>query len=197
MVAGLTPRAAVLARALGIIGATAAAAVLLLLRARRRRPRPVADDSASSPQRTRRRLELTPKSESAARKTALHAELTPLSVRDLRKRAIAAGVDGDALEDARDSENPKDEISCLIVAAELVDDTASAAAEREAALHAELCLLPIRELWKRAIAAGVDGDALEDARDSENPKGEISCLIVAAELVDDTGSAAAAAAGAG
>ena len=44
------------------------------------------------------------------------AELSSLSVRELRKHAEATGVDAEALEDARDSENPKDAILQLLLA---------------------------------------------------------------------------------
>eukprot|EP01051_Picozoa_sp_SAG22_P004563 SAG22_NODE_247_length_13918_cov_7.885375_7_plen_1317_part_00 len=119
------------------------------------------------------------------RKDALLAELSMLSLRDLRKRAVAAGVDGDDLEDARDGDDPKGEISALIAQKEIVDGGASVAesvAEKRKALLAELALLSLRELRKRAIAAGVDADDLEDARDGDDPKAEVSGLIIEREV---------------
>jgi hypothetical protein len=132
------------------------------------------------------------------RKAALLAELALLSLRELRQRAVDAGVESDALEDARDGEDPKAEISALIVQKELAESDARrhAAAgpsleECKAALRAELSLLSVRDLRKRAVAAGVDGDALEDARDGDDPRAEMSALIEEAELVSVARSAEA------
>jgi len=41
--------------------------------------------------------------------------LEGLSVGDLRKKALAAGVDSDAIEAARDSDTPKDDMINLII----------------------------------------------------------------------------------
>ena len=46
----------------------------------------------------------------------LRSELDGLSMRDLRARAVDAGVDADAIEDARDSDDPKPTIIGLILA---------------------------------------------------------------------------------
>ncbi len=43
--------------------------------------------------------------------------LEGLTVGDLRKKALAAGVDSDAIEAARDSDTPKDDLIKLIFAA--------------------------------------------------------------------------------
>jgi hypothetical protein len=42
-------------------------------------------------------------------------ELQGLSVGDLRKKSLAAGVDSDAIEAARDSDTPKDDMINLII----------------------------------------------------------------------------------
>ena len=51
----------------------------------------------------------------AAQRAALEAELQQLTVKQLRLRAKAEGVDGDALEDARDGDTPKASIIGLIL----------------------------------------------------------------------------------
>ena len=51
----------------------------------------------------------------AAERAALEAELQQLTVKQLRLRAKAEGVDGDALEDARDGDTPKASIIGLIL----------------------------------------------------------------------------------
>ena len=51
----------------------------------------------------------------AAERAALEAELQQLTVKQLRLRAKAEGVDGDALEDARDGDTPKASIIELIL----------------------------------------------------------------------------------
>ena len=64
-------------------------------------------------------------------------ELSGLTVKELRSRAEAAGVSEDAIEEARDSDEPKESLIALIVAA----------AE-------ELSGLTVKELRSRAKAAG-------------------------------------------
>ena len=44
-------------------------------------------------------------------------ELSGLTVRELRSRAVEAGVSKDAIEDARDGDQPKEDLIALIVAA--------------------------------------------------------------------------------
>eukprot|EP01049_Picozoa_sp_SAG25_P015220 SAG25_NODE_3008_length_1270_cov_2.114432_1_plen_253_part_10 len=84
---------------------------------------------------------------------ALTAELGALKIWALSRRATAAGVDEGALEAAVD-EGDRAAIIALIVAREV--DPAEE-------LRAELRPLKLGSLSKRAIAAGVDQDALEAA----------------------------------
>jgi hypothetical protein len=99
---------------------------------------------------------------------ALADELTGLPVRDLRKRASEMGIDGDAIEEARDSLDPPSALIALIVEA-----LASALACDEA----ELAAMSVRELRQRAVEVGVGDDAIEDARDGMDPPGELRALI--------------------
>jgi hypothetical protein len=51
-----------------------------------------------------------------ATQRALKAELQQLKMPELRKRAAAAGVSGDAIEEARDEDEPKEAIIALVLA---------------------------------------------------------------------------------
>eukprot|EP01047_Picozoa_sp_COSAG01_P078873 COSAG01_NODE_14741_length_1414_cov_12.485562_1_plen_269_part_00 len=99
---------------------------------------------------------------------ALAAELSALKMGALSRRAVEAGVDADALEAAQD-EGDRAAIIALIVARE-VDPVEE--------LRAELRTLKLGALSKRAVAAGVEGDALEAAQD-DGDKAAIIELIVA------------------
>jgi hypothetical protein len=114
--------------------------------------------------------------------SSLEAELSQLSLKELRKKAAEAGCDDDAIENARDMDDPKAALIALIVAATPVASQASVgptAAEQEAELQA--CKVP--ELRKKAAEAGCDDDAIEDARDMDDPKAALIALIVAATPV--------------
>ena len=99
---------------------------------------------------------------------ALTAELSALKMGALSKRAVAAGVDGDALAAAQD-EGDTAAVVALIVAKE-VDPVQE--------LRSELSALKLGALSKRAVAAGVDADALAAAQD-EGDTAAIIALIVA------------------
>ena len=58
-----------------------------------------------------------------------------------------------------------------------VDETRKGAAQR--ALKAELQQLKMPELRKRAAAVGVSSDAIEEARDDDEPKKAIIALVLA------------------
>jgi hypothetical protein len=55
----------------------------------------------------------------AASQRALTAELQQLKLPDLRARAAAAGVGNDKIEEARDADEPKQEIIALILATQV------------------------------------------------------------------------------
>ena len=89
----------------------------------------------------------------------LHAgnDLQSWSVGALRKEAAAAGVDKDAIEDARDGDDPRGKLIALIMS-----EKQKAPAIDLGALQANLGAMSVGELRKRAAADGVDGDAVED-----------------------------------
>ena len=83
-------------------------------------------------------------------------ELVELNLRQLRKRAEALTIDSDAMEDARDSENPKESVIALLLEAQDVY-----VAEREAAAEAKrsVSTLPSNAvgrwtvMWKLSVAS--------------------------------------------
>ena len=81
-----------------------------------------------------------------------------------------------------DANDPKAALIALIVAATPVASQASVpvgptAAEQEAELQA--CKVP--ELRKKAAEAGCDDDAIEDARDTDDPKAALIALIMSSK----------------
>ena len=90
---------------------------------------------------------------------------TGSTVRELRVQAAAAGVPPDAIEDARDADDPKATLLALIAAAK----------PDPAALQG----LNLKDLRAKAAAAGVPANQIEDARDGDDPKQELIALIMA------------------
>jgi sRNA-binding protein len=93
-----------------------------------------------------------------------------LNVGQLRQRAASVGVDAAAIEHARDSDDPKAAIIALIEAVPPPPAPVKAA---------ELQVMTVGQLRKRASESGVDAAAVEIARDSDDPKAGIIALIVA------------------
>jgi hypothetical protein len=127
----------------------------------------------------------------------LRSELLPLRLVALQRRALQEGVSEAPIDDAIDSEDPKAALIALIVtaAADAARNTgAVAAAEAEAQaqqhsqrLAAELEGMRMGALQRRAGAAGVSEDALDDALDAASsdggdPKSLVIQLIVKQEL---------------
>eukprot|EP01047_Picozoa_sp_COSAG01_P064198 COSAG01_NODE_8454_length_2780_cov_13.679597_2_plen_541_part_01 len=116
-------------------------------------------------------------------------ELRGLSVRALRERAAEVGVDAAQVEEARDGDDPQTDLALLIAehlrtAAAAADDAVAGSAGANDAvfdpteLSAELATLNVGTLRKRALSDGVAADAIEDARDGDDPKGDLVQLIV-------------------
>ena len=128
----------------------------------------------------------------SARKTALSAELDQLKPSQLRKRAAAAGVTPEQIEEAEDGGAPKEALTQLLLEAE------SAAAAQQTGAHdaliAKLRQLPPSQLRKRATKAGVPGDQIEEAEDSDTPKESLIQLLVDGEANTSEASAQPAAA---
>ena len=99
-----------------------------------------------------------------AKADPLRAELNGLRLKALRSRAEAEGVDDDLLEDAVDSDNPRQEVI------ELLLQRHESTKASEDALRQELSSLRLKEIRARARQAGVGADELEGATDSDDPK---------------------------
>jgi hypothetical protein len=133
--------------------------------------------------------------------SSLEAELSQLSLKELRKKAAEAGCDDDAIENARDMDDPKAALIALIVAATPVASQASVgptAAEQETALQAckvqaaapdptilrarlqaQLATFGSKQLRELAAGEGIAPSAIEDARDADDPKAALSALLLA------------------
>eukprot|EP01048_Picozoa_sp_COSAG05_P005354 COSAG05_NODE_315_length_11604_cov_8.336375_4_plen_489_part_00 len=120
---------------------------------------------------------------------ALRQELQSMRVIALQKRAVEDGVDSDTIEDAMDSDNPKVQLTKLIVEAQQ-QITGQRGAQLQQ-LREELQGQRVMELQKRSVAAGIDNIILEDAMDSDNPRGSLIELLVSAaatSLASDSGT---------
>jgi hypothetical protein len=106
--------------------------------------------------------------------TSLRQELKSLRLKELRKRAKDEGVPEDVLEDAIDEDNPKAALIDLLVERHAVDMV------EDQDLRAELERMRLKDLRARATHAGIDQDDVDDAIDSDDPKGTLIALIVRA-----------------
>ena len=107
-------------------------------------------------------------------------ELRRLKLSVLKKQARAAGVPERLLEEADDSDAPKDSVVRLLLAASgapspILSTNTGGSAE----LRKELGALKMSALKKRARAQGIDEANLEEAEDADAPREAIIDLIVA------------------
>jgi hypothetical protein len=120
-----------------------------------------------------------PEAAAASRRQELWGALANLTMAALLKRARAAGIDQETLDDTQDAESPRDALIALLVAAELQAHAADGAAE--ARLREELVGLRMAALLKRARAAGIDQETLDDTQDAESPRDALIALLVEAQ----------------
>ena len=97
-----------------------------------------------------------------------------MKVGALARRAAFAGVDDVLLDEAETTADPKAAILQLILQSMRTVEDAPAAE-----LRRKLVQLKIRALSRRALAEGVESDALDAAEDSADPKAAIIELLVA------------------
>eukprot|EP01046_Picozoa_sp_COSAG06_P051072 COSAG06_NODE_8250_length_2223_cov_5.708098_1_plen_700_part_10 len=97
-----------------------------------------------------------------------------MKVGALARRAALAGVDDSLLDEAETTTDPKAAILQLILQSMRTVEDAPAAE-----LRRELVQLKIGALSRRALAEGVESDALDVAEDSADPKAAIIELLVA------------------
>jgi hypothetical protein len=111
----------------------------------------------------------------------LRAELAPMKMSHLKKRALVVGVDEEVLDDVDDADDPKEAILTLLLDLHRKDLEAAADNGGEAeleALRAELAPMKVSHLKKRALAAGVDEEVLDDVDDAEDPKDALISVLV-------------------
>eukprot|EP01046_Picozoa_sp_COSAG06_P000011 COSAG06_NODE_1_length_58652_cov_31.600967_11_plen_3079_part_00 len=106
--------------------------------------------------------------QSVHKEQTVRTELQSMKTTELRKRAVAEGVDGGLLDDALDSDTPKDALVELLLQHLLAEDVKHTHQEQE--LRSEFQGMRTTELRKRAVAEGVAADVLDDALDSDTPK---------------------------
>ena len=103
----------------------------------------------------------------------MEAQLKAMKLGALSKRALASGATAEELEAAQDEDEPKAAVIALILRYEV---------DPSEALRGELSKLKLGALSRRAVAVGVNVDALEAAQDEDAPKSAVIELIVRAEL---------------
>ena len=90
-----------------------------------------------------------------------------MSVKELRLMASSKGIDDDAIEHARDAHDPQAELVALIKD----HDSRSPA-------PIDYSSMTVRELRQIASERGIAHDAIERARDGDDPKAELITLIM-------------------
>ena len=140
----------------------------------------------------------TPSGGEASQLADLRRELQQLQFSALKKRAIAAGVCEEELVAAEDSATPKAALlDCLIGIEKAKLDAEGPTALSDAAgtprapskrvqavleaLRQELEGLKMSELKKRAVAAEVGEQQLDDAADRDDPKGAVVSILIGVE----------------
>ena len=107
------------------------------------------------------------------------AELETMTVGELRQKAAACGITNGAIEDARDSDDPRSELTALIIKKQQM--AAGAALDT---LRAKLSKMNVKDLRMHAAALGVNDGAIEEARDADDPQTELVALILAQPGLD-------------
>ena len=114
---------------------------------------------------------------------AVKAELKSMTLRALKQRAIQEHqLDAETVEACDDEDDPKAALLVLIlesVQAQLVQATAGdAAAVALERLKVEYAPMTLRTLKKKALADGVDAEAVEMADDDNNPRETVLRLLL-------------------
>jgi hypothetical protein len=112
-------------------------------------------------------------------KEPLRAELRSMKQLALNKRATAAGVTDQDLEAAEDTDDYKSAVIELIISQEVTSSGGNST--EEIALRGELSKMKQLALNKRASAAGVTDQQLEDAEDTEDYRNAVIELIIQKE----------------
>jgi hypothetical protein len=124
-------------------------------------------------------LDLLDKTSLAAEPASHRDDLAHMKLGALLRRAVSEGIEVAALEEAEDAADPRAAIIALLLPVPTNDEAGDASTLRE-----ELGALKTSALLRRAIAAGVDDEALEgvdEASDEVDAKAKIIELIVTVE----------------
>eukprot|EP01045_Picozoa_sp_COSAG04_P004647 COSAG04_NODE_205_length_20393_cov_45.275796_13_plen_2486_part_00 len=113
-------------------------------------------------------------------KCDLRTELSSMKLKALKKRARKMGVDEERLADADDA----DDVRATVIELAMACAKSQVDHDRESrqTLKSELGRMKVKALKKRARAAGVAEDRLEDADDADDIKGAVVGLIIEAEI---------------
>ena len=103
----------------------------------------------------------------------LRAELAGMKVSARRQRAAAAGASEEDVDAAIDADEPLAAFVALLLQHE------KPAEEPSAALRHELEELKLSQVRRRAAAAGISPEQLDEADDEESPKAAIIQLLLA------------------
>ena len=99
--------------------------------------------------------------------TRAERSYTAMTVKELRLVAARKGISDDAIEDARDGQAPREELIALIQAHNTTPDPAPS----------DYGSMTVGELRELASTKGIAHEAIEDARDSDDPRAELLALI--------------------
>ena len=139
---------------------------------------------ATLPQRTGTKVAGVAAAAAADLELLLRQELQGLRLTALQKRAASEGVEQEVIEDATDSDQPKDNLIALViqhVVASNAERDQAAEEETAAALEAlrqDLEGMRLTALQRRAASEGVEETQIDNAMDGEDPKAGIVALIL-------------------
>ena len=105
----------------------------------------------------------------------------------LKQRALEAGIEPEKVGSVDDSDDPKEAIIGIILAAEEDQQPDGFTSENREALEllrAELSLMKLSALKRMAVEKGADADAIEQIDDSDEPKQAVISLLVEAAKVE-------------
>jgi hypothetical protein len=104
-------------------------------------------------------------------------DLEHLKLSQLRKQGAESGVSAEDIDIAIDADDPKTMLIELVLRTWAVSSAPTTA-------FVELAGLKMSVLRKRAIAAGIDAELIEDAIDEEDPRAAMMSLILAAAKIE-------------
>ena len=119
-----------------------------------------------------------PSSAPDGRNVQLRGELSGMKLSQVRKRATADGLDDEAMEEAADGDDEKTALIELILQNAPAQPARVLVGLETGPLREELQAMRTKALQKRATAAGIDDDSIEDALDAGNTKAALIAFIV-------------------